>query len=122
MFKQMAPAGVLFLALAVAGPAALAQHALVDCKQGPLTRNYGKSKWLIYSCADERRLVFVAVKGSPAFPYYFTYFPHNGGYRLEGEGIGPKSHSEAAFKEIGALSLREIASLIEQTRAKAAVE
>jgi hypothetical protein len=122
MLKGMATFAALCFALAATAPAARAQLPQSECKQGPLTKQFGKSKWLVYSCSDERTLLFVAPRGSAAFPFYFIYFPKDGGYSLTGEGIGSKTASEAAFKEIGAMSIREIQALIQQTRAKSSAQ
>ncbi|MEJ1967191.1 MAG: hypothetical protein WDN03_00930 [Rhizomicrobium sp.] len=56
-----------------------------QCKTGPVTKLYGGPTWLVYSCDDDRSVVIVSAPGSPAAPFYFSYFPEAGGYHLSGE-------------------------------------
>ena len=88
----------------------------LKCDIGPVTKVYGASQWLVYSCDDSRTVVVVSAPGSPAFPFYFTLSPTASGYRLSGEGTGKKEATAAALNELSKLSGREIASLIEQTK------
>ncbi len=63
-------------------------------------------------------MVIVSAPGNAAMPFYFTFYPHENGYRLYGEGTGRKDATEAAFEELKALSEQEIAALIQQTKAQ----
>ncbi len=90
----------------------------LKCDIGPVSKTYGKTQWLVYSCDDNRSLVFVSAPGNPATPFYFRLSPHEKEYRLTGEGTGSKDATSAAFDELQALSEREIAALIDQTKRK----
>jgi hypothetical protein len=88
----------------------------LKCETGPITRTYGDTPWLVYSCEDERSIVIVSAEESPAFPFYFMFSPQERGYRLSGEGTGRRDATNAAFEELQALSESDIAALVEQTQ------
>jgi hypothetical protein len=120
MFKQFVSiAGVCTMLVTAFPVAAQVEKPQLACERGPVNKTYGKSQWLVYSCSDERTLVFISAPGSPAFPSYFSYFPEKGGYRLAGEGTGAKAATAAAHKELEALKPTEISALIRETRLKA---
>jgi len=120
MFKYIVSIAAVCTMLVTAFPAsAQAQKPQLACERGPVTKTYGKSQWLVYSCSDERTLVFISAPGSPAFPFYFSYFPEKSGYRLAGEGTGDKAATAAANKELEALTPAAIGALIQETRLKA---
>ena len=93
----------------------------LTCDVGPVTRGYGGTDWLIYSCHDGESLTFVAAPGSPAAPFYFSLFKRNGKYVLAGEGKGDKAASDAADAELMRLSPADIAGLIAATSGGASV-
>ncbi|HWA91967.1 MAG TPA: hypothetical protein VG889_18145 [Rhizomicrobium sp.] len=88
----------------------------LECKTGPLTKVYGGTTWLLYSCDDNRSIVIVSAPGSPAAPFYFSYFPEAGGYHLSGEGTGDRAATDLAYKELVALTAKDIALLIADTK------
>jgi len=88
----------------------------MTCETGPISRTYGGTDWLIYSCEDHQSLVFVSPQGNPAFPFYFILHPKDGRYQLYGEGNGDKGASDAARDEISRVSQKDVASLIEATK------
>lgn len=119
MFKRIATISIAAAAVATTVPvSAQAEKPQLACERGPLTKTYGKSQWLVYSCSDDRTLVFISAPGNPAFPFYFSYFPEKGGYSLAGEGTGRKEATAATYKDLKALSKREIEALIVQTKMK----
>jgi hypothetical protein len=71
--------------------------------------------WLLYSCDDGKSLVVVSAPGSPAAPFYFMLWAQGAGYHLSGEGTGSKALTDAALKELKALSDKDIAGLVAQT-------
>jgi len=89
------------------------------CDIGPVTKVYGKTQWLVYSCTDNRTVVIVSAPGNPGMPFYFTFFPKDGKYQLGGEGTGNKDATKAAFDELKAMSEEDISELIRETRASA---
>ena len=109
--------GVLWAALTTPLSATAEEQKLLKCDIGPVTKIYGKTQWLVYSCSDERTVVIVSAPGNPAMPFYFTFYPQGNGYQLSGEGTGRKDATSAAFDELKALSEQDIAALIEQTKA-----
>jgi hypothetical protein len=88
----------------------------LECKIGPLTKVYGGTTWLVYSCDDDRSIVIVSAPGSPAAPFYFSYFLEAGGYHLSGEGTGDRAATDLAYKELAAFSAKDIALLIAETK------
>lgn len=97
-------------------PATAEELQPLKCDIGPVTKTYGKTQWLVYSCSDGRTVVIVSAPGNPALPFYFTLYPQGNGYQLGGEGTGRKDATGAAFDELKALSEQDIAALIEQTK------
>jgi hypothetical protein len=92
------------------------QSPQLKCDIGPVSKTYGMASWLVYSCDDGRTVVIVAAPGNPAMPFYFMFSPHEGAYQLDGEGTGNKDATDAAFRELKALSERDIKALIDQTK------
>ena len=95
--------------LAFAPCAAIADNspALV-CNVGPAVKVYGKTNWLVYSCNDNRSLIFVSAPGNPAGPFVFSLMPEGSAYHLRGEGTGNKGSSDAALVELQTLSTSSI--------------
>jgi hypothetical protein len=89
----------------------------LTCNRGPITKSFGGSNWLTFSCEDGKTLVVVSAPGSPATPFYFTVFPQDGVYRVTGEGTGPKSATDPAYAELSKLSAADIQSVIKDTLA-----
>lgn len=88
----------------------------LECKIGPVTKLYGGTTWLVYSCDDDRSIVIVSAPGSRAAPFYFSYFLEAGGYHLSGEGTGDRAATDMAYKELVALTAKDIALLIAETK------
>jgi hypothetical protein len=94
--------------VALAGPP-------LQCDVGPVTKVFGPGPWLVYSCDDATSVVFMSAPGNPAFPSYFIYTFEGTTYRLRGEGNGPKAATDAAYKDLLALSPAEIQALRRET-------
>jgi hypothetical protein len=116
MMRRLAQILIASLAMGLAGASATAQTPQLKCDVGPVTKTYGKTPWLVYSCGDGRSVVFVAGPGNPGAPFYFIMHPDAQGYRLEGEGTGSKTITDAAYADLSTLTERDIAALIEQTK------
>jgi len=119
--KCLAPISLVLWTAALTSAATIGEEAIstprpLTCDTGPVEKTYGKTRWLVYSCDDHRTVVIVSAPGNPATPFYFMFSPHENGYRLSGEGTGRKDATDAAFDELKALSERDIAALIEQTK------
>ncbi len=108
--------GVLWTAVTTSLPATGEELQPLKCDIGPVTKTYGKTQWLVYSCSDERTVVIVSAPGNPAMPFYFAFYPKGNAYQLSGEGTGRKDATSAAFDELKALSEQDIAALIEETK------
>jgi hypothetical protein len=78
---------------------------------------YGGTKWLVYGCDDKKGLVVVTAPGNPAMPFYFFFFPNEDGYQLHGEGTGDKKITDAAYKDLAALSDSDIDALVTEANA-----
>lgn len=92
------------------------QAPTLQCDVGPTTKVYGGVQWLVYSCNDNKSVVFVSDRGSPASPFYFILTPEGSRYRLRGEGNGSRAATDAAMKELRVLSSKDIARLILETK------
>ena len=91
--------------------------ALLQCNQGPLTRNFGGAPWLVYTCSDGYSQIFVTPPESKAYPFLFSLIRGGGGgYRLSGEGTGNRTLTDAAAKELQALSGDDIGCLLDDVR------
>jgi hypothetical protein len=102
------------LYLILAAPIAVTAAPL-QCDIGPITKVFGSVPWLLYSCDDGKSLVVVSSPGSAAAPFYFMFSPEGRGYHLRGEGTGSKDLTDAALKELQALSDKDIVGLVGQT-------
>ncbi len=78
-------------------------------------KNFGSVPWLVYSCNDSSSLVLVSAPGSPATPFYFFFSLEGATYRLRGEGNGSREATDAALKDLQALSATEIQGLRRET-------
>lgn len=107
---------ITLCAWVLASAPALAAESSLQCDTGPVNKTYGKTQWMVYSCADGRTLVIHSVSGSLAAPFYFMFHPKDGTYHLYGEGTGNKRATDAAYHEIKLLSAKQIAALIQETK------
>jgi hypothetical protein len=97
--------------------AAGADQKPLNCVIGPLKRTYGNTPWLVYSCDDNKTVVIVTDTGSPAMPFYFTFYMKDGRYHLGGEGTGNKALTDTAFSELSRFTNADIEKLIRETKA-----
>jgi|SRR6516165_7920138 hypothetical protein len=102
--------------IAALGEVPTAERQFLNCKTGPTTKTYGKTQWLVYSCDDGRSVAIITAPGNPGTPFYFVFRYTGKGYRLEGEGTGSKTVTDAAFEELKSLSERDIAHLVKETK------
>jgi len=101
------------------GAAAPASSGALSCTIGPVSKTFGGSTWLVYGCNDGQSVVAVAGPGNPATPFYFIFAHGPKGIELHGEGTGNKQATDAAFKELQALSQADIAALFQEAKAHA---
>jgi len=87
------------------------------CNIGPLTKTYGSTQWLVYSCDDQRSLAVVAAPGSRAAPFTFVFSRKQDGYVLHGYGARNEYVTAAAF-QLAKLSGADIIALVAETKAK----
>jgi hypothetical protein len=92
------------------------ESSQLKCDIGPITKIYGASKWLVYSCDDNRSLVIVSTPDSVAAPFIFMLHPEASGYHIHGEGTGKKEATDAALKELNALTDRDFLALVAETK------
>jgi hypothetical protein len=105
--------------VAYAGVPASSSRGSLSCTLGPLSRTFGGSAWRVYGCSDGQSVVVVTAPGNPAAPFYFLLARGATGLVLHGEGIGNKAATDAAFKELEALSPADVATLFRQASASA---
>ncbi len=103
----------LFLAWPLSG--AHAQQPL-RCDIGPVHRTFGGTPWLVYSCEDGKSLAVITEASSIAAPFVFILAWRDGGYRISGEGNGSEAASNAAGRDLEALTAVDIATLIAETQ------
>ena len=89
---------------------------IVNCETGPLTKEYGKTSWLVYSCDNKTSMLIISAIDNPAMPFYFTLHETKDGYQLSGEGTGKKETTAAAYDDLKKLSKSEILDLIKKTK------
>jgi hypothetical protein len=99
-----------------AGDIEAADVPTLKCEVGPVTKTYGDTDWLVYSCEDQKSFAVVAAPNNPARPYFFFYLHSDNGYKLHGEGEGDKQLTDAAFNELSELTEDQIATLLDETR------
>lgn len=105
--------------VAAAQSGAGSSEQTMSCDTGPVTKVYGGTRWLVYSCADRKTVILLTEPGNPASPFIFYLIPANGAYRLSGEGNGDKGASDLAGRELEALGPTQINKLVSETRAVA---
>ena len=93
-----------------------AQPGPMACELGPVTRTYGQSDWLVYSCSDEQSLVFVSAPGNAAMPFVFISTPTADGYRLYGEGSGSQDATRPAYEDLTRMTEEERDALLTETK------
>jgi hypothetical protein len=103
---------VLSIALICISSFGFAEPKKLNCEVGPITKTFGGSNWLVYSCGDFQSVIFVTAPGSPAMPFVFI---HADG-KLQGEGNGKKEFTGPAYAELKQLSESQIKQLIEETK------
>lgn len=108
-----------WLLIIAAMPLVATAAASPQCDVGPVTKVFGAVPWLVYSCNDATSLVLMSAPGSPAAPFYFIFSLEGGSYRLRGEGTGSKTATDAALKDLEALSASDIQALRRETIAAA---
>jgi hypothetical protein len=104
---------LLVLMLAVS---AHAEEPRLQCDIGPASRIFGSVRWFVYGCSDGASLVILSPPDSPASPFYFVLSPDGKGYKLKGDGAEPNATTEAARKELEALSPSDIRGLLREAR------
>jgi hypothetical protein len=104
------------VASAVANDGIVPNRASLKCDVGPLSKTYGGTKWLVYSCIDGKSLVVTSAPENPAAPFYFIVWPQNEGIRVYGEGTGDKRASKAALDELESLGEVGAAKLVLETK------
>ena len=96
-----------------------AQDGPLECNIGPVTKSYGTTTWLVYSCNDTKSVVVISAPGSAASPFYFVFSPEGAQYYLRGEGMGSKPATDAALHELQSLSTKDVQALLRETKAAA---
>ena len=102
--------------LMAAPPGHAEERPSLKCDVGPVTKTFGQTDWLVYSCNDKRSVVVVSAPGNPASPFYFIFAAQADGYRLHGEGTGSKEATAAAYEDLQTLTAPDISALVAQTR------
>ena len=113
--------GLLAVAMVFAGvpfpTAADETPASLKCDRGPVRKSFGGTPWLVYGCDDRATIIIVSAPGSIAMPFYFAISPDKTGFRIVGEGTGSKAATDAAYREISALSPTDITTLRDEVEA-----
>ena len=88
-----------------------AQGESLKCDVGPVVKEFGYTRWSVFSCNDSESLVFVPVSGSPAMPFYFMTTLQHGERKLIGDGTGSKDATSAAHHAL--VTLIELESRVQ---------
>lgn len=99
-----------------AGSALAASPPSLECDRGPINKTYGGSAWLVYGCNDNRSLAIISAPGSAAFPFVFFALVSPKDFKLHGEGTGNKAATDAAYKELSALTANDLEALAAQAK------
>ena len=91
----------------------------MKCETGPVTKMFGGTEWIVYSCDDQASMVVLSAPGNPASPFYFFLKPEAEGFRLTGEGNGDMKVSDAARDDLSKLTPNDFAALLAATKAVA---
>ncbi len=112
--KQLSLA-VVFLIAALVSIVARGEQAAptpaMKCDFGPITKTYGTTPWLVYSCDDGRYVLIVAAPKSPAAPFMFRFAARDDGYVLQSQGTGDKELTRAAFGELKVMTVEDVEAL-----------
>lgn len=92
----------------------------MKCETGPVTKIFGGTSWIVYSCDDQASLVVVTAQGNPASPFFFMLKPNGGTYTISGEGNGSRAASEAARNDLSKMKPADFAALLAETKATGA--
>jgi len=87
----------------------------IRCDIGPVSKDFGKSQWLAYSCSDRTSLMFIAAPDNPAAPLYVFLHLRGGAYQLQSEGAGDKAASNAALVQLRALTTSQLTAILKET-------
>ena len=87
----------------------------LSCEEGPVTKLFGGSEWLVYGCADKSSLVLVSAPHSQASPFVFFLHATDEEVQIHGEGTGDKLATEQAYKELKVISPLMLKALIAET-------
>jgi len=119
----MKMSGIWLIALLLTGSAATAEPKAkaepTVCDVGPISREFGKHVWEIYSCSTPSTLMFRPpshrdVAGS----YFFILSPRGDTYDLDESRTPASFNTSAARKQIEHLSQAEVAALIAETKGR----
>ena len=111
LFALVATATAPAAAQEEGAPSAEPQKTSLSCDIGPVERTFGGTNWTVYACDDGSTVTISAAGNNPAKPFYFILRLVGGHYDVTGQGTGDKAASDAAGKEIKALSddgIREV--------------
>jgi len=98
-------------------PACVEAAPNLHCDVGPVSRVFGGTDWLVYSCDDRHSMVVVSAEKNPAAPFYFLLKPLANSYHVSGEGNGSKQASDAAGDELSRMTPADFAKLLAETTA-----
>jgi len=105
----------LFASPVLADPVAKTTHFV--CDVGPVTKHFGHSDWQILSCGDGRTLLFQSLPGKPGADFSISI--EKDSIERGNESMENRDLSEAAIKELAALSHEKLLALIAETQTAA---
>ncbi|MXO84589.1 hypothetical protein GRI38_00890 [Altererythrobacter aurantiacus] len=108
---------------AVAAPSVEAGSTAVrrklECRTGPVIHQLGGTWWYVFSCTDEKSLIFVSDRRNPSYPFIFFALAQENRYELRGEGTGDSEAAAPAFKELESRTAAQLFELVAETEAVA---
>lgn len=88
----------------------------MKCAIGPITKEFGGAQWLVYSCEDRKSIVIKSAPSNKAVHFRFSFMADEDGFALEGKGQGDKHVTDAAYRELNAMTEEDVASLVRETQ------
>lgn len=86
----------------------------MECNVGPIEKEFGGTKWVVYACSGQESMLVVSAPGNPAMPFFFSVFLEGGEYIVTGEGNGDRASSYLAYDAISKLTKEQIRAILDQ--------
>lgn len=93
-----------------------AEAKRLDCRTGPIIKKLGETWWYVFSCSDDKSMIFVTDKRNPAYPFIFFALAQEDRYDLRGEGNGDEDKAAPAFTDLEGMTAQQLFAWVEETQ------